>query len=72
MTESITITLPTDVKQALDDMACREGVSQNEIVERAIRAQLFLQRFHTLRERMAAHAGLQGLVTDEDVFDRVS
>jgi hypothetical protein len=33
---------------------------------------LFLRQFRSLRERMMAHAQSQGIVTDQDVFDRVS
>ncbi len=72
MTESITVELPSDIKLALDDLARREGVRPDEVACEAIRQHLFLQQFRSLRERMAARARSQGVVSDQDVFDRVS
>ncbi len=72
MVQSITVTLPSDVQQALDAASEREGVSRDELIGRAIRQHLFLRQFRSLRERMSAKASRQGIVTDQDVFDRVS
>ncbi len=72
MVQSITVTLPADVKQALDELSHKEGVSPNEVVGRAVKQHIFLRQFRSLRERMSAKAKSQGIVTDEDVFGRVS
>jgi len=72
MIRPITINLPADIQQALDDASQKEGVSREELVGRAIKQHLFLRQFHSLRERMSAKAKDQGIVTDQDVFDRVS
>lgn len=72
MAETMTITLPADVKQALDEFSQNEGVSTNEVVGQAVKEHVFLRRFHSLRARMAEKAEKQGVVTDQDVFDRVS
>jgi len=72
MTQSITVELPAQLKIALDEVTHREGISTNEVVGRAIKEHLFLRQFHRLRERMIAKAASQGVVTDQDVFDRVS
>ena len=72
MTQSITVELPAQLKTALDEVTHREGLSTNEVVGRAIKEHLFLRQFRHLRERMAANAASQGIVTDQDVFDRVS
>jgi predicted transcriptional regulator len=69
---SITVSLPADVKDALDDVAQREGVHADEVVGQAIKEHLFLRKFRLLRERMTAQAKSHGIVTDQDVFDRVS
>ena len=69
---SITVNLPHTVKQALDDFAHKEGIPPDEVVGQAIKDHLFLRRFRSLRERMAANARSQGIFTDEDVFNRVS
>jgi len=72
MTQQITVTLPIDVKQALNSLSQSEGISANAIIERAIKHHLFLQQFRTLKERMSRKAQEQGISTDQDVFDRIS
>ncbi len=70
--QSITVTLPVDVKQALDELSKKEGVSPEEVVSRAVKQHVFLRQFRSLRERMTAKAKNQGVVTDQDVFDCIS
>ena len=72
MTQPVTVTLPADVKQALDELSQKEGVSPDEVVGRSLKQHIFLRQFRSLRERMSAKAKNQGIVTDQDVFDRVS
>jgi len=67
---SITVTLPDNVREALDDIARRDGVPTSEIVGQAVKEHLFLRQFRLLRERMSAKG--QATLTDQDVFDRVS
>ncbi len=72
MVQSITVTLPNDVEEALLKVTRQEGVRPEDVVGRAVKEHLFLRQFRLLRERMAAKAKDQGIVTDQDVFDRVS
>ena len=72
MLQPITVTLPADIKQALDELARQEGVAPDEVVGRAVKQHLFLRQFRSLRERMSAKAQGQGVATDQDAFDRVS
>lgn len=72
MTQTITIVLPVDVQLALDEVSRTDGVSRDEVVSRAVKQHLFLRHFRSLRERMSAKAASQGIITDQDVFDRVS
>jgi predicted transcriptional regulator len=72
MEQSLTITLPADVRQALDDFAREEGMLPEVVVEEAVKEHLFLRRFRLLQERMSENARKQGVLTDQDVFDRVS
>jgi metal-responsive CopG/Arc/MetJ family transcriptional regulator len=71
MVQTITVTLPADVKQALDEFSQKEGVSANEVIGRAVKQHLFLIKFRSLRERMSAQAENDGIATDQDVIDRV-
>jgi predicted transcriptional regulator len=70
--ESITITLPPELRSALDEAARQEGLSAQAFVGRAVRDQIFVHRFRLLRERLMAKAQQQGIETDEDVFKRAS
>ena len=72
MTQSITVALPSELTTALDDVTRREGVSRDDIVGQALKEHLFLRQLRRLRDRMAAKAAQAGVVTDQDVFDRVS
>jgi predicted transcriptional regulator len=68
MSQTITISLPDDTKNALDNAASEEGVSESALVEKAVSDYLFIRRFRNLREHMMS----QGKnLTDQDVFDRV-
>lgn len=69
MSQTITISLPDDTKDALIDAASEEGLSESALIEKAVFDYLFIRRFRTLRERMTS----QGKnLTDQDVFDLVS
>jgi len=70
--ETITITLPAEIRSALDDLVRREGISPGELVAAAVKEYLFVRQFRLLRERMLSQAQAQGICTDQDVFERVS
>jgi metal-responsive CopG/Arc/MetJ family transcriptional regulator len=72
MQEQITISVPSEIRVALDELTRSGDASRNELVGEAIKQYLFVRRFRTLREQMAPRARAQGIVTDQDVFDRVS
>jgi len=72
MQDSITLTLPADIKVAMDDLTRKEGISAGDFIREAIQQYLLLRQFRSLRERMLAQAEGQGIYTDQDVFDRVS
>ena len=72
MSQSITVILPPDIEHSVRELSVAEGITPQEIINQAVRQHLFLRRFRSLRERMAAKAIEQGVVTDEDVFKRVS
>lgn len=69
MSQMITIELPDDTRNALDDAAIEEGLSKKALIEKAVADYLFVRRFRTLRERLRSE-GRQ--LTDEDVFNLVS
>lgn len=72
MQETITVNLPKEVRSALDDVTSKEGISPDDLISEAIKEYLFFRRLRSLRERMIAKAQMQGIYTDQDVFNRVS
>jgi len=72
MVQSITLTLPADVRLAVEELSRKEGVTPDEVINRAVRQHVFLLQFRSLRERLVARATDQGLVADQDVFDCIS
>ena len=72
MRESISISLPADLKNELDQATAAEGISRSDLVRDALRSYLLARRFRLLRAAMVPYAEAQGVFTDEDVFRLVS
>lgn len=70
MGTTIVIDLREETKAALDEAAREEGLSQNELIDKALQDYLFIRRFRNLRERMMSQAGKA--FTDQEVFDLIS
>jgi metal-responsive CopG/Arc/MetJ family transcriptional regulator len=70
MSTTIVIDLKEETKAALDEAAREEGLSQNELIDKALQNYLFIRRFRNLRERMMSQAGTA--FTDQEVFDLIS
>ena len=72
MRRIITVSLPDELKRALDQITARDRVSRSEVIRASLEDYLFLRKFRSLRRRMSARARARKLYTDEDVFKRVS
>lgn len=70
MGTTIVIDLREETKAALDEAAREDGLSQNELIDKALQDYLFIRRFRNLRERMMSQAGKA--FTDQEVFDLIS
>ena len=70
MSEAIVVHLPDKTRAALDAAIREEGVSENELIERALRDYLFIRKFRSLREQLMS--SVSETYTDQDVFDRIS
>jgi len=69
---SITIRLDRDLDRLLARLSRRLGRTRSALAREALRRQLRLLQFESLRARTLPAAEARGLLTDEDVFDRVS
>lgn len=72
MRESISISLPEDLKEEIDRFSRSEGISRSDLVREAVREYLFTRRLRALRQRLMPYAEAQGIFTDEDVFREIS
>ena len=72
MKENISISIPKNLKQALDKEGKAEGLSRSAIVVEAVKKYLAVRKIQGLRRTMIPKAQAQGIYTDEDVFARVS
>lgn len=72
MRETITISLPSFIKEKLDNLTKKEHLNRSDIVREALRQYFIRQEFRRLRRRMIPEAEKQGLYNDEDVFKKIS
>jgi metal-responsive CopG/Arc/MetJ family transcriptional regulator len=70
--ESISISLPEELKTELDRVTAVDGTSRSDIVREALREYLFARRFRALRQDLMPYAAAQGIYTDDDVFRALS
>ena len=71
-TSTLTIRLDKDLDDLLARASRRSGRSRSEVVREALRRQLRISQFESLRQRMMPFAEARGYLTDEDVFADVS
>ena len=72
MKRTLTIRLDKDLERMLDRLCKRTGQSRSDLVRRAVRREVSLQRFEDLRRRVLPFAEARGYLTDEDVFRDIS
>jgi metal-responsive CopG/Arc/MetJ family transcriptional regulator len=72
MRDAVTVSLPRELTDELDAASRAAGTSRSEIVREALRRYFMLREYRALRAELTAEAEAKGIVTDEDVFDRVS
>ena len=68
MKKAITVRLPEDLREDLQDLASLENIPVSDIVRESIRKYILVHRFRRLRNRVLPFAEAQGLLTDDDIF----
>ena len=71
-TTTLTIRLDEDLDKLLTKVARQSGKNRSEIAREALRRQLRISQFESLRRRVMPFAEARGYLTDEDVFRDVS
>ncbi len=72
MRETLTISLPNDLRRNLNKMAKAEGVTASEFVRRSVKVALFRRSLQAARRELVPQARARGIYTDEDVFKIIS
>jgi len=71
-TATLSIRLDDDLDQLLGKASRQAGRNRSEVARDALRRQLRLTQFETIRRRMMPFAEARGFLTDEDVFAKIS
>lgn len=71
-TATLTIRLDADLDRLLTQVSRRSGRNRSDMAREALRRQLRIDQFETLRRRIMPFAEAHGYLTDEDVFADVS
>jgi len=71
-TATLSIRLDEDLDRLLAKASRQAGRSRSEVARDALRRQLRLSQFETIRRRMMPFAEARGFLTDEDVFAKIS
>lgn len=71
-TATLGIRLDADLDRLLGKASRQVGRSRSEVARDALRRQLRLTQFETIRRRTMPFAEARGFLTDEDVFAQVS
>ena len=72
MRKAVTVSLPETLTEQLDAVSREEGTTRSEVVRDALKRYFTLREYRALRAELIIEAESKGIVTDEDVFDRVS
>lgn len=71
-TTSITIRLDKDLEGLLIEASEKSGRNRSEIAREALRRQLNIEKFESLRKRIMPFAEARGYLTDEDIMSQIS
>ena len=69
---TLTIRLDKDLDTLLSRASKQSGKSKSEVAREALRRQLRIVQFESLRRKAMPFAGARGYLTDEDVFREIS
>jgi predicted transcriptional regulator len=72
MSAMLTLRIDDDLLALLDRVRGTSGRTRSDLARDALRRQLTLEAFETLRRETLRHASSEGFITDEDVFSAIS
>jgi predicted transcriptional regulator len=71
-TATLTIRLDAELNKLLSKVSRQSGMNRSEVARDALRRQLRISQFESLRRKIMPFAEARGYLTDDDVFRDVS
>jgi predicted CopG family antitoxin len=72
MNQTLTIRIPDDIRQGLQELSKEENKPVSDIVRESLKRYLAIYRFRKLRNMTLPFAEAQGILSDEDIFRLIS
>ena len=72
MNQTLTIRIPDDLREGLQELSRNENKPVSDIVRESIKKYLAIYRFRRLKNMVLPFAEAQGILSDEDIFSRIS
>jgi predicted transcriptional regulator len=72
MNQTLTIRIPDDLREGLQELSKSENKPVSDIVRESLKRYLSIYRFRKLRNMVLPFAEAQGILSDEDVFNIIS
>ena len=71
MDKIITVRVPEDLNNDLQKISKEEDKPVSNLIRESLRRYIQIYRFRKLREKVLPFAEAQGLLTDEDIFNKL-
>jgi len=71
MDKIITVRVPEDLNNDLQKISKEEDKSVSNLIRESLRRYIQIYRFRKLREKVLPFAEARGLLTDEDIFNKL-
>ncbi|MBC8389349.1 MAG: ribbon-helix-helix protein, CopG family [Actinobacteria bacterium] len=72
MNNIISIRVPDDLRKELQEISKDEAKPVSDLVRESLKRYITIYRFRKLRDMVLPFAESQGILTDEDVFKKIS
>ncbi|MDP2725845.1 MAG: ribbon-helix-helix protein, CopG family [Syntrophales bacterium] len=72
MNQTLTIRLPDDMREGLQELSRNENKPVSDIVRESLKRYLAIYRFRRLKNMVLPFAEAQGILSDEDIFTLIS
>ncbi len=69
MNQAITIRIPEDMRNNLQEISKSEGKPVSDLVRESLKKYISVYRYRKLRNKVLPFAEAQGILTDEDIYN---